>query len=123
MVKVVVLFLHLLCIWAFDMGAFLFLLCVSLHITTIPHGSGRQADRKAARARMESWKLLLGFFAFNWGAPGRWEKGGREGGGGGQVGSQSHPTPCGRVLMVRFQESFLFVFVPCTDRFQVLVGC
>lgn len=56
-VMVVVVVLHLLCICAFDMGAFPFLLCVSLHITTIPHGSGRQADRKAARARMESWKL------------------------------------------------------------------
>lgn len=81
MVKVVVLFLHLLCIWAFDMGAFLFLLCVSLHITTIPHGSGGQADRKAARARMESWKLLLGFFLYSTGA--RRGVGRKEGGGGG----------------------------------------
>lgn len=110
-VMVVVVVLHLLCIWAFDMGAFPFLLCVSLHITTIPHGSGRQEGSARADGVLE---VVGFFFAFNWGAPGRW----------GEMEEEQRdklgPSPIRPrvgVLMVRFQESFFLFSSPVQTGF------
>ncbi|KAK1827075.1 hypothetical protein QBC39DRAFT_362841 [Podospora conica] len=74
------------------MGAFLFLLCVSLHITTtIPHGIRRVGRPGSARVEVDDWFLVFNCTAL--GSCGNWERE-KNGMGWAELGSPT-PLTCG----------------------------